>query len=99
MKNLVVICCIAFSLQACKPTGDSLIWILEEGIEQVQKAKTPEEVSKITYDVRERMMFVGKLPGGDIKLSGKDTRRVMDTQEEFYQAVEKRIRELKYNHY
>ncbi len=96
MFKYFVIACMLVFFQACKPSGDSLVRILENGIEKVEKAQTPEEISKITYDVKDQMMFVGKLPGGDTKMSESDTRKVIDTQNKFYRAVENRLRELGY---
>ncbi len=97
MKKLLIICCFSFVLfESCQPTGDSLIWILEDGIEQIEKAKTCEEVSKITYKVKERMMLVGELPGGDVKMSAENTKKVIRCQNRFYDAVNKRLRELNY---
>ena len=91
-KFLLFISLIA--LFSCQPNGNTLIRILENGIDQVEYAKTKQEVSDITYDVKRKMMRVGNLPGGDRKLSAKDTRRVTETQERFYRAVERRVREL-----
>ncbi len=91
-KFLLFISLIA--LFSCQPNGNALIRILENGIDQVEYAKTKQEVSDITYDVKRKMMRVGNLPGGDRKLSAKDTRRVTDAQERFYRAVERRVREL-----
>ena len=91
-KFLLFISLIA--LFSCHPNGNTLIRILENGIDQVEYAKTKQEVSDITYDVKRKMMRVGNLPGGDRKLSAKDTRRVTETQERFYRAVERRVREL-----
>ena len=96
MFKYFVIACMLVLCQACKPSGDSLVRILENGIEKVEKAKTPEEISKITYDVKDQMMFVGKLPGGDIKMSESNTRKVIDTQNKFYRAIENRLKELGY---
>ena len=72
-----------------------LIRILENGVEQVASAQTPEEVSEITYDVKRRMLRVASLPGGDTKLSAENTRRVTEAQERFYRAVDIRVRELR----
>lgn len=91
-KFLLFISLIA--LFSCQPNGNALIRILENGIDQVEYAQTTQEVSDITYDVKLRMMRVGNLPGGDRKLSAKDTRRVTETQQKFYIAVDKRVKEL-----
>ena len=94
-KYFVIVCMLVFC-QACKPSGDSLVRILENGIEEVENANTPEEVSQITYDVKDKMMFVGKFPGGDVKMSESETRKVIDAQNKFYEAVENRLKELGY---
>ena len=91
-KFLLFISLIA--LFSCQPNGNTLIRILENGIEQVEYAQTTQEVSDITYDVKRKMMRVGNLPGGNRKLSAKDTRRVTETQERFYRAVERRVKDL-----
>lgn len=92
-KFLLFICLVA--LFSCQPNGNALIRILENGIEQVERAQTTQEVSDITYDVKRKMMRVGSLPGSNIKLSAENTRRVTEAQECFYKAVERRVRELR----
>ena len=94
MKKLLFAIC-AIALFSCEPNGNMLIRILDDGVEQVASAQTPEEVSEITYDVKRRMMRVASLPGGDTKLSAKNTRRVTEAQERFYRAVDVRVRELR----
>lgn len=93
MKKLLFAVCVIL-LSSCHPNGNALIRILEKGIEQVQSADTPQEVSDITYDVKRKMIRVSNLPGGNIKLSANDTRRVTEAQERFYKAVERRVKEL-----
>lgn len=83
------------ALFSCQPNGNTLVRILENGIEQVERAQTTQEVSDITYDVKRKMMRVGSLPGSNIKLSAENTRRVTEAQECFYKAVERRVRELR----
>lgn len=92
-KFLLLISLVA--LFSCQPNGNTLVRILENGIEQVERAQTTQEVSDITYDVKRKMMRVGSLPGSNIKLSAENTRRVTEAQECFYKAVERRVRELR----
>lgn len=94
MKKLFLTIC-AIVLFSCEPNGNMLIRILEDGIDQVEYAQTLQEVSDITYDVKRRMLRVASLPGGDTKLSAKNTRRVTEAQERFYRAVDVRVRELR----
>lgn len=42
------------------------------------------------------MMLVGELPSGDVKMSAENTKKVIRCQNRFYDAVNKRLRELNY---
>lgn len=97
MSKYLIAICTLICFQSCEPSGNSLVSILEKGIEQVEKAETPQELSRITYDIKDKMVVIGNLPGGDKKMSEKETKKVIDTQNRFYKAVEKRSKELKNN--
>ena len=79
---------------ACSSPADDCIKVLEEGRMKVEKATTQKELSDITIEVKEKLTILGNQPGGDEKMSSKDTRRVLDVRERFYKAVEKRAKEL-----
>lgn len=96
MFKFLIFVCMLVCCQACKPSGDSLVRILESGIKEVENANTPEEISRITYDVKDKMMFVGRLPEGDVEMSESDTEKVINAQNKFYKAVENRLKELGY---
>ena len=93
MKKLLLIC-MAIALISCA-NGDAMVRILEDGIEQANRAKSPQELSDITVDVRARLIRHSYLPGGNSKMSAEETRKVIEAQERFYRAVEWKASQLK----
>jgi hypothetical protein len=94
MKKLLLIF-VAIAMISCEPNGDALVRILENGIEQVNSAKSHQELSNITIEVKAKMMRHASLPGGNRKMSAANTRKVLDAQNRFYRAVERKAEQLK----
>ena len=94
LKTFLLSLGLAFIFNACAPSADDCIWIYENGIEKVRKASTKQELSEITYEVKDKLTDLGNKPGGDEKMSQEDTQRVLSAQNRFYQTVEQRAREL-----
>ena len=94
LKTIFLLLGLAFMYNACAPSADDCIRIYENGIEKVRIASTKQELSEITYEVKDKLTDLGNKPGGDKKMSPGDTQRVSSAQKRFYQAVEQRAREL-----
>lgn len=93
MKKVFAIVILAVMMLSCA-NADSMINVYEQGIEDVQKCATKEEVSNLTYRVKEQLMDIANRPGGNKKMSEEDTERVMDAQERFDRAVEVRASQV-----
>lgn len=81
----------------CVSCADSISEIektYQQGIERAESAQSPEELSKITIDVRNELINGAKGIGGDRKLSEKEMHRYYKAQHEFEQAVENRHYQL-----
>lgn len=85
---------VALTLGACAPSANDCVKVYENGIDRVRNASTKQELSQITYDVKEELTDLGNKPGGDEKMSAEDTQKVLSAQNRFNQAVEQRAREL-----
>lgn len=94
LKKVFVSLVVALAFGACTPSANDCVKIYENGIDRVRKASTKQELSQITYDVKEELTDLGNRPGGDEKMSSEDTQKVLSAQSRFYQAVEQRASEL-----
>ena len=92
MRKLLLIF-VAIAMISCA-NGDTMVRILEDGIEQANHAKSQQELSDITVDIRARLIRHSYLLGGNRKMSTEETRKVMAAQERFYRAVELRAAQL-----
>ena len=89
----LIILTVMFSMMSCA-NADSMINVYEQGIEDVQKCTTKEELSNLTYRVKEQLMDIANRPGGNKKMSEEDTEGVLDAQERFDRAVEARASQV-----
>lgn len=96
LKLTLLTLVIAIIFGACTPSANDCIKIYENGIDRVMKASTKQELSQITYDVKDELTDLCNKPGGDKKMSAEDTQKVLAAQSRFYQAVEQRSMELSY---
>lgn len=94
LKRILYLLGVVLTLGACVPSADDCVKIYEKGIDRVKNASTKQELSRITYDVKDELTDLGNKPGGDEKMSSEDTQKVLSAQSRFYQAVEQRSREL-----
>jgi hypothetical protein len=96
LKLTLLTLVIAIIFGACTPSANDCIKIYENGIDRVMKASTKQELSQITYDVKDELTDLGNKPGGDKKMSAEDTQKVLAAQSRFNRAVEQRSMELSY---
>lgn len=94
LKTMLYSIGVALILGACAPSANDCVKVYEKGIGRVRSASTKQELSQITYDVKEELTDLGNRSGGDEKMSAEDTQKVLSAQNRFYQAVEQRAREL-----
>ena len=96
MKVLLsmVLTILAITCVSCADSIDDVEKKFQRGIERVKKARTPEELSQITADVRNDIINGANGIGGDRKLSEEELRRFDKTQLDYERAVEQRDYQL-----
>lgn len=85
---------IALLLTACTASADDYVEVYEDGVEKVGNALTKRKLGKITYDVQNEVTSLENRIGSHKKLSEEDSKKILAAQTKFYNAVEKRDREL-----
>lgn len=93
MKKVLISLMLNLSILALSSCADSISDIeatYREGIERTEQAQTPEELTQITIDVRNKLIDGAKGIGGDRKLTEEEMRRYRQAQSSFEQAVEMR---------
>lgn len=93
MKQILISFMLTFSFLALSSCADSISDIettYREGIERTEHAQTPEELTQITIDVRNKLIDGAKGIGGDRKLTEEEMRRYRQAQSSFEKAVENR---------
>lgn len=86
-------------LTACSVSADDYIEVYEDGTDKVGEALTKKELAQITIDVQGDIKDLqNRIGANNSKFSEEEYRKIFDTQNKFYDAVEKRDKELsKYN--
>ena len=97
MRKTILLFLSAFTLLACNSNSeikDNCLKIYQEGTEKVKKAKTQKEINDISYDVAKKFSDIGNSPDGDIRLSPSDQAELLNAQQNFYQMIESRAKEV-----
>lgn len=81
-------------LMACSASADDYINIYESGTDEVGEALTKQKLARITFDVQDEVKDLQNRIGHKKNLSAEDYQRIFDAQNKFYDAVEKRDKEL-----
>lgn len=92
MKNdlVAITATITLFLASCADSISDIERTYQHGIERAEKAQSVEELSQITIDVRNELINGAKGIGGDRKLNEDETRRYINAQHSFEQAIERR---------
>ena len=85
---------VALVLMACSASADDYINIYESGTDEVGEALTKQKLARITFDVQDDVKDLQNRIGHKKNLSAEDYQRIFDAQNKFYDAVEKRDKEL-----
>ena len=82
-------------LMACSASADDYINIYESGTDEVGEALTKQKLARITFDVQDNVKDLqNRIGANKSKFSEKEYRKIFDAQNKFYDAVEKRDKEL-----
>ena len=76
------------AISSCKPNADNIIEIFNDGISAAQNATSLQELHEITVDVKNRLTKEGQKFNGDKKMGVEETRKALNAQEHYYQAIE-----------
>lgn len=90
----IAITLLTFICVSCADSISDIEKTYQRGIERVESAQSPEELSQITIDVRNKLINGAKGIGGDRKLSETEMSRYYKAQHDFEQAVENRNYQL-----
>ena len=82
-------------LMACSASADDYIEVYEDGIDRTKEALTKRKLARITFDVQDDVKHLqNRIGANKSKFSEKEYRKIFDAQNKFYDAVEKRDKEL-----
>lgn len=82
-------------LMACSASADDYIEVYEDGIDRTKEALTKRKLARITFDVQDDVkQLQNRIGANKSKFSEKEYRKIFDAQNKFYDAVEKRDKEL-----
>ena len=82
-------------LMACSASADDYINIYESGTDEVGEALTKQKLARITFDVQDDVKDLqNRIGANKSKFSEEEYRKIFDAQNKFYDAVEKRDKEL-----
>lgn len=85
---------ITMLITSCADSLSDIEKTYQYGIERAQAATTPEELTQITINIRNKLIEGAKGISGDRKLSTEEMRRYDNAERAFQNAVEKRYHEL-----
>ena len=86
---------VALVLMACSASADDYINIYESGTDEVGEALTKQKLARITFDVQDDVKDLqNRIGANKSKFSEEEYRKIFDAQNKFYDAVEKRDKEL-----
>ena len=94
LKKLIALAVAVPVLMACSASADDYINIYESGTDEVGEALTKQKLARITFDVQDEVKDLQNRIGHKKNLSAEDYQRIFDAQNKFYDAVEKRDKEL-----
>lgn len=96
MKHLLILLFSALSLLACdsSATEEACIKIYEDGIEEVNVARSHKELSDISLKVNTEIMQIANGPAGEEEMTAKGSQALQNAQHEFFRAIERRARQL-----
>ena len=82
-------------LMACSASADDYIEIYEDGTDKAGEALTKKKLARITFDVQDDVKDLqNRIGSNKSKFSEEEYRKIFDAQNKFYDAVEKRDKEL-----
>ena len=93
IKKQLNLLLILIVLTSCEPTTSEYIKVYEDGIEKTKTAHTKKKLHKITYEVQDDIINLQNRIGRH-NISKQDQIKIFDAQNKFYDAVEKRDKEL-----
>ena len=96
MKTVLSLLFVTLFTVACTSSEvkNKILVIYEEGTTQIRKAETQQEINDISYDVAKQIVDLSQGPEGEVTLSGSEQAELQKAQQEFYQTVESRARQL-----
>ena len=93
IKKQLNILLILIVLTSCEPTTSEYLKVYEDGIEKTKTASTKKKLYKITHEVQDDITNLQNRIGRH-NISEQDQIKIFDAQNKFYDAVEKRDKEL-----
>ena len=95
MKKIIALAVAVPVLMACSASADDYINIYESGTDEVGEALTKQKLARITFDVQDDVKDLqNRIGANKSKFSEEEYRKIFDAQNKFYDAVEKRDKEL-----
>jgi hypothetical protein len=93
-KIIIILWFFTFAFFFSCASGDDMVDVYEQAIEDVQNCKTGAEISQLTYRVKKQLLKIAERPGGDRKMSAKETEEVLNAQKRYARAVEERAAQV-----
>lgn len=93
MKHLALLIFI-FMFSSCANSISEIEATYKQGVERVEQATTPQELTQITIDVRNELIEGAKGIGGDRILTNEESQRYINAQQAFERVVETKCFEL-----
>ena len=95
LKKLIALAVAVPVLMACSASADDYIEIYEDGTDKAGEALTKKKLAKITFDVQDNVKDLqNRIGSNKSKFSEEEYKKIFDAQNKFYDAVEKRDKEL-----
>ena len=96
MKSILLFLGVTLLTVACSSSEikDQILTIYAEGATQIRKADSPKEINEISYNVAKQIVELSEGPDGETTLSSSEQAELQKAQQEFYQTVESRARQL-----
>ena len=96
MKQILLCLLVTLFTVACTSSEvkDKILQIYAEGTAQIRTADTQQEINDISYRVAKQIVEISESPEGDVNLSSSEQAELQKAQQEFYQNVESRARQL-----
>ena len=95
LKKIIALAVAVPVLMACSASADDYIEVYEDGIYKTKEALTKKKLARITFDVQDDIKDLqNRIGANKSKFSEEEYRKIFDAQNKFYDAVEKRDKEL-----